>query len=198
LRNLLFSTSLVGQLVRVQPQGYYSSLTSFKIEAIEAMNRAQAKRPTNNHIFKVLQTIALIHLITCHNILRMSHTRRARFVLRHTGRVQGATHYRELVVADEAVCIDKCVADDPCKSINAHTVNSSAVICQLVDKDITDNSDYAERPEWRHFDTGRSTLTRIRTKNGWFCLAPPQACDFEWDYIHVYHITSATGTLCAL
>lgn len=155
-----------------------------------------SKHVQTSRLFKVLQVISLIHLLACHNILRTPKTRRAKFVLRHTDRVQGAVHYRELVVAAEAICIDRCVADDPCKSVNAHAVDSSTVICQLVDKDITDNRDYPERPGWRHFDTGRSRVTRIRTLDGQFCIAPDKNCGvaWVWSWIYVYSVTDPTGT----
>ena len=145
---------------------------------------------TISRLLRVLQVMTLIHLLTCHNILRTPSTRRAKFILRYTGRVQGATHYRELVVAEEAICIDRCVADDPCKSINAHSVDSSTVICQLVDKDITDNRDFPERAGWRHFDTGRSRLTRIQTLDGSLCWATYEGCNFARTFIYLYHSSS--------
>ena len=131
----------------------------------------------------------------CHNILRLSDTRVAKFVLRHADKVHAQQPYKEFVILDEAACIDRCVTDgaNDCKSINFYK-NSTDVessICQLINKDITDSNEYTDKTGWRHFDTGRSRITRLIINNQ-YCYVPSTTsqCDFTTATVELQSLTS--------
>ena len=116
-----------------------------------------------------------------HNILRLSDVRQAKFVLRHLNKIHAVASYKQLAVASVQNCLDECVTDTICKSVN-FMPNQTSVddkktkdhSCELVDKDLTDDYEYVDKPGWKHYDTGRSTLTRIIHYSTGMCIFPEQ------------------------
>ncbi|XP_066917554.1 uncharacterized protein [Clytia hemisphaerica] len=132
---------------------------------------------------QVFLNLFIFRLSICHNILRWSDIRIAKFVLRHTDKVRAQTPYREFTIFDEAACIDRCVEDGsaPCKSVNffRNETDVNQSICQLLSADITDTNEYTNKPGWRHFDTGKTRLTRLMHSDG-YCFVPNAAsCVFS-------------------
>lgn len=116
--------------------------------------------------FYYLQAVSIF----AHNIIRLKETRQARFVLRHVDRVHAMAHFSELTVYSEQVCADKCVAHSSCKSFNYYDVpDTDDNTCQLVAEDLTDRYEYVARAGWKHFDTGRSMLTRLEQDSTGYC-----------------------------
>ena len=105
--------------------------------------------------------------VLTHNILRLSDERSAKFILRHDGKVPSLQPYLAFNATCVEICMDRCVAKPPCKSVNYH---KDWQTCQLVDYDITDGKDYVTKQGWMHYDTGRSRLTRIVDNTQNFCL----------------------------
>ena len=139
-------------------------------------------------MLKYFQIISYIYLVTCHNILRLPTVRQGRFELRHQNKVQSKDHYRELKVKTVEVCVDRCVADSQCKSVNFFsTGNDDAILdfCQLVAYDVTDNSNYVDRTGWNHYDTGRTKVTRIKNRYTGECYVPDSSsgCALSSSYI---------------
>ena len=128
---------------------------------------------------KFLYLFLYIHLCWSHNILRIGNQRLAKFQRRHEGKVQAAAHYKEFPVGDLIICMDRCVADNPCKSFNFYNAQNDQEqnVCQLVSSDITDGNNYVERLNWDHYDTGRSKLTRLRHRDNNYCYVPHQKQD---------------------
>ena len=118
-------------------------------------------------------TLYLIqHVVYGDNILRLADQRYGKFVLRREGMVPDKTPHFQFNTTQMAVCVDKCVAKPPCKSVN---FNKDLGQCQLVDYDIADGKNYVSKTGWENYDTGRSSLTRIQTSNGQYCMVPDYA-----------------------
>ena len=113
------------------------------------------------------QLIFHLSITNGHNILRLEDTRLAKFVLRHTDRVHVTPHYKEFYILDEAACVDRCVTETECKSVNFYKNDADLEKskCQLVDEDIDDKNEYVDRAGWRHLDTGTYQLPHINVSS---------------------------------
>lgn len=105
----------------------------------------------------LFQFFFYLDIISAHNILRLEDTRLAKFILRHTDKVHVTSHYKEFYTQEEAACVDRCVTETECKSVNFYKdeTDLEKSKCQLVDEDIDDQNEYVTRAGWRHLDTGR-------------------------------------------
>lgn len=134
-------------------------------------------------MFKTVQLSFYIYLVACHNIVRLPTVRKGEFEVRHVDKVQSKPHYLELKLESIQVCVDKCVADSQCKSVNFFSTGSLDT-CQLVAYDITDNNNYTNRTGWKHYDTGRTKVTRLRERASGYCYIPETAgCEIGDTYI---------------
>lgn len=121
-----------------------------------------------------------------HNILRLPNVRQAKFVLRHVDQVHAEASFQQIAVASVQNCLDECVTHSSCKSINYfHNETAPSDLatkhhpCELVAQDLTDRSDYVGKPGWKHYDTGRTRLTRILHYQTGYCYFPVNfgSCD---------------------
>ena len=137
---------------------------------------------------KTFKTVLLCYLhLTCvltHNILRLPNVRQAKFVLRHIDKVHATASYKQLMVASVQNCLDECVTDTSCKSTNfmknqtsTDDLKTKDHYCELVAQDLTDKSEYVDKPGWKHYDTGRSMLTRIIHTYTGYCFYPEALSD---------------------
>ncbi|XP_066930686.1 uncharacterized protein [Clytia hemisphaerica] len=146
--------------------------------------------------------LAYLHLsaVFTHNIIRSPSDgyNQARFVLRHINKVHATAHYSQSNVTCIAKCVDKCVTDTNCKSVNFFLNQDSDTlpddICQLVSSDLTDKYEYTEKPGWKHYDTGRSVLTRITVPAGSGCMFPESGSDCS--YVSTNSLELRTGDEC--
>ncbi|XP_066916415.1 uncharacterized protein [Clytia hemisphaerica] len=146
-------------------------------------------------IFSLLMVLK-IHLINAHNILRLADQRSAKFLLRHDGKVPNREPYIEFKTDSVEVCMDRCVAGAPCKSIN---YNSTLQTCQHIDYDINDGKDYGTKPGWQHYDTGKTQLTRILDGTQNYCVTntesdPCNPGSGSYYYLRYKPITDASCT----
>lgn len=122
-----------------------------------------------------------LHLtaVITHNILRLPNIRQAKFVLRHINKIHATASYKQFMVASVQNCLNDCVSDTSCKSTN-FMKNLTSVddkktkdhYCELVAEDLTDKSEYVDKPGWKHYDTGRTVLTRIIHQYSGHCFYP--------------------------
>ena len=149
-------------------------------------------------LVKYFQFLSYAYFVACHNILRTPTLRLARFELRHVDRVQSKPHFLEYKVKSIESCVNVCTAKPQCKSVNFFSNSSDAEIldiCQLVGDDVTDNNDYIARPGWKHYDTGRTKVTRLRQKTTGECYVPAnQGCGLSGEY--QMHLVSPSDTRC--
>eukprot|EP00111_Clytia_hemisphaerica_P023124 TCONS_00068018-protein len=116
-------------------------------------------------------TICLLHMwctgsVFSSNIIRMSDQNQATFVLKHRGKRPAQAPYKNITAEEVFDCADACTYDTRCKSINfvedaSDDDENVEENCQLVEYDRNDVNEYVDAPNVKHFDTGRSTLTRI-------------------------------------
>ncbi|XP_066921298.1 uncharacterized protein [Clytia hemisphaerica] len=149
------------------------------------------------YIGLLFQLFFYLDIISAHNILRLEDTRLAKFILRHTDKVHVTSHYKEFYTQEEAACVDRCVTETECKSVNFYKdeTDLEKSKCQLVDEDIDDQNEYVTRAGWRHLDTGKSSITRLKHPDG-YCYAPIGAneCDFTTSNIELHPISSLKCT----
>ncbi|XP_066930426.1 uncharacterized protein [Clytia hemisphaerica] len=145
----------------------------------------------------LFQLFFYLDIISAHNILRLEDTRLAKFILRHTDKVHVTSHYKEFYTQEEAACVDRCVTETECKSVSFYKdeTDLEKSKCQLVDEDIDDQNEYVTRAGWRHLDTGKSSITRLKHPDG-YCYAPIGAneCDFTTSNIELHPISSLKCT----
>lgn len=118
------------------------------------------------------------------NIIRLNDQNQATFVLKHNGKRHARPPYKNVTAEAVFDCADACTYDTRCKSINFVGDVDDVVEenCQLVEYDRNDVDEYVDDANVKHFDTGRSTLTKIipsLNQNG--CLIPwgNSDCDSE-------------------
>ncbi|XP_066920882.1 uncharacterized protein [Clytia hemisphaerica] len=142
----------------------------------------------------IYQFVLCVNLTIAHNILRIDDTRIAKFVLRHEDKVHVTPHYKELNIEEEAACVDRCVTETQCKSVNFYKNDTDAEEskCQLVAEDIDDLNEYMDRVGWRHLDTGKTSITRLKHPNG-YCWVPEVSspCDFSVSNVELQPLSSS-------
>ncbi|XP_066925352.1 uncharacterized protein [Clytia hemisphaerica] len=111
--------------------------------------------------------LATSSLTYAHNILRLNELRSAKFILQQNGMVPTKQPYLEFKTDSVEICMDRCVAETPCKSINYNDVTSE---CQHVDYDVNDGREYINKTGFKHYDTGITQLTRILTISQTYCV----------------------------
>ena len=82
-------------------------------------------------------------------------------------------------------CVDACVYDTSCKSVNVDK-NTDPWKCELVTADRNTNNKYVTATGVHNYDTGKITLTLILNNGGTACLVSQgHVCEFTSSYISV-------------
>ncbi|XP_066926075.1 uncharacterized protein [Clytia hemisphaerica] len=121
----------------------------------------------------------LITASTASNILRLPKYNKAKFILKHNNKAHATSPYKTEPVRNLYKCLDKCTYDTQCKSVNFDERNPNSTQCQYVAQDRNDLDSYVDAPGIRHYDTGRTTLTKwVMTSYTSFCVVPETySCD---------------------
>ena len=121
----------------------------------------------------------LITASTASNILRLSKYNKAKFILKHNNKAHATAPYKTEPVRNLYKCLDKCTYDTQCKSVNFDERDPNNAQCQYVAQDRNDLDSYVDATGIRHYDTGRTTLTKwIMKQYSSFCVVPDSlSCD---------------------
>ena len=82
-------------------------------------------------------------------------------------------------------CVDACVYDTSCKSVNVDK-NNDPWKCELVADDRNTKNEYTDATGVHNYDTGKTGLTLITNDGGTACLiSSGHVCEFTSSYISV-------------
>lgn len=97
--------------------------------------------------------------IDASNILRYTDYNQATFILKETGKKHATAPFSTTTVQEAYECLDTCTDHSSCKSVNINE-NTSPLGCELVNNDRNSLDSYVDAPGYKHYDTGKTTLSR--------------------------------------
>ena len=115
------------------------------------------------------------------NILRLPSTNHANFIWKEVDKKHATAPYKTVTTRTTFDCLDVCTFENSCKSVNVNEA-SDPHECQLVADDRNTVDSYVSAPGFKHFDTGKTTLTRFRNAFWASCIVPKTlSCDASVD-----------------
>jgi len=128
-----------------------------------------------------LKFVIVLYLLLTHtlasNILRLPKVNQAHFILKDVNKKHATSPYKTFNVDSTFDCVDSCTFDTSCKSVNVDE-NSQPNECQLVAADRNTADSYVTAAGFKHYDTGKTTLTLFRNQYWTSCIVPRTlSCD---------------------
>ena len=123
--------------------------------------------------FILLYFLVVELTIDASNILRRDGFNQATFVLKDVDKKQFYSPYSITTVDETYQCLDICTDHASCKSVNINE-NTTPLGCELVSRDRNSYNYYTNAPGYKHYDTGKTTLSRWVTRGYGMgrCLVP--------------------------